>query len=167
MRVLALDCSTFVGWAVYADADAAPLFGTWRAPNALLHSNYGRSFVALEAWLLDMLAMHTPDVIAFEAPIMPFVQNRAEHHSSPDIVRLLTGLAAVIELVAHRAGKRCVEVAVQTAKKRATGSGRATKREVINAIVRLGHLVEDDHQADAIAVALVAYDHVGRGARLL
>jgi len=55
-------------------------------------------------------------------------------------------------------------LAVPTAKKRLCGTGRATKRDMINAAVRLGHLVEDDHQADAIAVALATYDHLGGAA---
>jgi Holliday junction resolvasome RuvABC endonuclease subunit len=159
--VLALDCSTNVGWALFDGPHAAPRFGTWRAPSAHLHDNLGRAFVALEAWLVDMVRVHQPDVIAFEAPIMPFVQRREDHHSSPDVVRLLVGLVSIVELVATRSRLRCIEVPVPTAKKRMTGSGWATKRDMVNAVVKLGHLVEDDHQADAIAVALSTYDHLG------
>lgn len=91
---------------------------------------------------------------------MPFA-GFIEQRSSLDIVRLLVGMASVVELVATRTGARCIEVPVPTAKKRLCGNGRATKREMINAAVNLGHLVEDDHQADAIAVALATYDHIG------
>ena len=90
---------------------------------------------------------------------MPFA-GFIEQRSSLDIVRLLVGMATVVQLVAVRAGVRCIEVPVPTAKKRICGTGRATKRDVMNAVVKLGHLVEDDHQADAIAVALAAYDHL-------
>jgi Holliday junction resolvasome RuvABC endonuclease subunit len=159
-RVLALDCSTNVGWALFEHAAGSVRFGTWRAPKSLLHAEYGRSFVALEEWLNDMISLHAPDVVAFEAPITPFA-GFIEQRSSLDIVRLLIGLATVVELVATRARLRCVEVPVPTAKKRVCGTGRATKRDMINAVVKIGHLVEDDHQADAIAVALATYDHLG------
>lgn len=159
-RVLALDCSTNVGWAVFERPAGPVRFGTWRAPKTFLQSEYGRSFVALEAWLVDQLTRYVPDVVAFEAPIMPFA-GFIEQRSSLDVVRLLIGLATVVELVAVRAGARCIEVPVPTAKKRVCGTGRATKRDMINAVVNLGHLVEDDHQADAIAVGLAAYDHIG------
>ena len=159
-RVLALDCSTNVGWAVFERPAGPVRFGTWRGPKRFLQSEYGRSFVALEAWLVDQLTRYVPDVVAFEAPIMPFA-GFIEQRSSLDTVRLLVGLATVVELVTVRAGARCIEVPVPTAKKRVCGTGRATKRDMINAVVKLGHLVEDDHQADAIAVGLAAYDHIG------
>jgi Holliday junction resolvasome RuvABC endonuclease subunit len=162
VRVLALDCSTNVGWALFESPAGPVRFDTWRAPKSFVLSNYGRAFVGLEAWLVDMVTVHQPDVIGFEAPIMPFA-GFIEQRSSLDIVRLLVGLASVVELVATRAGKRCIEVPVPTAKKRLCGNGRATKRQMIGAAVNLGHLVEDDHQADAIAVALATYDHIGGG----
>jgi Holliday junction resolvasome RuvABC endonuclease subunit len=159
-RVLALDCSTNVGWALFEGPAGRVRFGTWRAPKSFLQAEYGRSFVALEQWLGDMITVHTPDVVGFEAPIMPFA-GFIEQRSSLDVVRLLIGLASVVELVATRAQLRCIEVPVPTAKKRLCGTGRATKRDMINAVVRLGHLVEDDHQADAIAVGLATYVHIG------
>lgn len=157
-RVLALDCASNVGWALFNGPQAAPKFGTWHAPRAYLFDNLGRSFVTLETWLLDMLRVHRPDVIAFEAPLTLFV---GHERNGPEIVRLLIGMATVVELVATRARLRCIEVPVPTVKKRMTGTAWATKRDVVNAVVKLGHLVEDDHQADAIAVALCAYDHLG------
>jgi Holliday junction resolvasome RuvABC endonuclease subunit len=159
MRLLALDCSTYVGWAVFERPAGPARFSTWRAPSSLLNSDYGRSFVALEAWLGGMISTFDPAVVAFEQPITPFA-GFIENRSSLDIVRLLIGMASVVELVAARAKRRVIEVPVQVAKKRVAGHGRATKREVTNAVVKLGHLVEDDHQADAIAVGITAYDHI-------
>lgn len=157
-RVLALDCSTNVGWALFPSPHAAPQFGTWRAPRAHLADNLGRSFVALEEFVSDSVKRYRPDVIAFEAPLTLFYGNE---RAGPEIVRLLIGMATVVELVATRSRLRCIEVPVPTAKKRLCGTAYANKRDMINAVVKLGHLVEDDHQADAIAVALCAYDHLG------
>lgn len=163
-RVLALDCSSFIGWALFDSRTGVPMFDTWRAPRSYL-GDFGRTFVAFEAWLVGMVSTHQPDVIAFEAPITWVVDGSSNHpHSSSDQVRLLVGMATVVELVATRAHRRCIEVPVPEVKKRLTGSGWAKKRDVVNAVVKLGHLVEDDHQADAIGVALVAYDHLGERA---
>ena len=134
-RVLGLDCSTNIGWALFERPGGRVRFGTWRAPKSLLQAEYGRSFVALEEWLNDMISVHAPDVVAFEAPITPFA-GFIEQRSSLDIVRLLIGLATVVELVATRARLRCVEVPVPTAKKRVCGTGRAAKRDMINAVMK-------------------------------
>lgn len=158
-RVLALDCASNVGWAVLDSPRAVLKFGTWRAPGARLHDNLGRAFVALEQFVADRVAFFKPDVIAFEAPLTLFYGGH--ERAGPEVVRLLIGMATVVELVATRGRMRCIEVPVPTAKKRVTGSAWATKRDMVNAIVKLGHLVEDDHQADAIAVGLATYDHLG------
>jgi Holliday junction resolvasome RuvABC endonuclease subunit len=158
-RVLALDCASNIGWAVFDGPQLAPKFGTWRAPGAHLHANLGRAFVALEEWLIAMVALRSPSVIAFEAPLTLFYGGH--ERAGPEVVRLLIGMATVVELVATRARLRCIEVPVPTAKKRLCGTAWAKKQDMINAVVKLGHLVEDDHQADAIAVGLCAYDHLG------
>lgn len=158
-RVLALDCASNVGWALFDGPHAAPRFGTWRAPGARLHDNLGRAFVALEEFVVGNVNLFHPDVIAFEAPLTLFYGGR--ERNGPEVVRLLIGMATVVELVATRAKLRCIEVPVPTAKKRLCGTAWAKKADMVNAVVKLGHLVEDDHQADAIAVALCAYDHLG------
>src|SRR5262245_18087794 len=80
-------------------------------------------------------------------------------------LRLQISLASTIETLAKARGVRCFEVATQSAKVALLGIGRAPKdarnwdwkREMVIAAVRRGWPVGDDHQADACAVALVAY----------
>jgi Holliday junction resolvasome RuvABC endonuclease subunit len=162
MRLLALDCATKIGWALFERPAGPVRFETWRAPVDLAIADYGVTFVALEAWLNDTVAVFRPQVISFEAPVVPFQGLR---RSSRDILRLLIGMATIVELVARRARLRCIEVSVFDAKQRLTGNGRATKREMITAAVNLGHLVATDHEADAIAVGLAAYDHIAAAGR--
>jgi Holliday junction resolvasome RuvABC endonuclease subunit len=165
MRVLALDCASNVGWAVLDSPRSVLKFGTWRAPGAHLHDNLGRAFVALEEFLIGAVVLFHPDVIAFEAPLTLFYGGH--ERAGPEVVRLLIGMATVVELVATRGKMRCIEVPVPTAKKRLCGNSYATKRDMVNAVVKLGHLVEDDHQADAIAVGLATFDHlIARGGLL-
>ena len=159
MRCLALDCSSVVGFALFErPGDKAPSLGSWPLPGTFGSVN-GRRFVAFEDFLADFITVTRPDLVAFEAPILPFARDLT--NSSGDVVRLLVGLATIVELVAERAKCRCVEVAVPTVKVKLAGRRFAAKTEMIVGAHRLGFVVEDDHQADAIGVALCAYEHVG------
>lgn len=155
MRVLALDASTYVGWAFFFSEGDRPICGTWRAP-AVTVEDYGARFSRFHDWLCGMLTVHAPDVLAFESPVLP--RGGMSFATTEHTLRTLIGLVSVAELVANLRGIRCCEVNVSTAKKRLTDNGRAEKPDMIVAATRLGYPVGDSHQADACAVALVAYD---------
>jgi len=159
-RLLALDCSPSIGWCVFDDAKVVK-FDTWHASRAFLLGDYGKTFLGIEEWLEGMVVLWKPTVLAFEAPLVP-----ALVRSSYDIVRTLIGSVTVVELVGRRHGLRVLEVGVGDAKKRLTGNRWAKKRAMINGAYRLGHHVETDDEADAIAVGLVALDHLA-GRRLV
>lgn len=156
-KVLALDCSSSVGWCFFASADAVPKCGTWKMPKSWSPQAYGKRFVALHHWLADMLTRYEPDVLCWESPILPRA-GMGDLKTSEDILRTLVGLATICELVAELREIRTMEVHVATAKKRLTGNARAQKQDMIVAATRLGFPVSDDHQSDAAAVGLVAYD---------
>lgn len=162
MRVLALDISTSVGWALFAGEKRVPRLGTWRAPPAQV-GDYAKRCVAFETWLNDFTCLDKPDVLAFESPI--FVKWSSDLATNEHTIRTLIGLATVAEMVAWRLKVRALEVHSQTAKKRLTGNGRAKGDDMIVAAVKLGFVVANDHEADAIAVGLCAYDHVRAEAR--
>lgn len=164
MRCLALDCSTSIGWAVFDRPAAVPRLGTWQLTRQFNTAITGKRFAEFEDWLSDMIARHDPAMVAFEAPILPFGDRASQ--STGDTVRLLVGLATMVDLCAYRAGARCIEVPVPTAKARLAGSRFAKKGDMITAAIKRGWIVEDDHQADACAVALCAFDHCGIGALL-
>ena len=156
--ILALDCSTHVGHAYFADVGAKPRLGTWKAPKSWSMEDYGKRFHAFHNWLTDMLTTFNPDVLAFEAPVMVRGPNA---NTTEHILRTLIGLVSVAELIADLRGIRCFEVNVATAKKELSGDGRAKKDDMVIAATRLGYDVSNDHEADAIAVALVVFAQLG------
>lgn len=154
VRLLALDLSTNVGWALFACRDdAAPLMATWHAPKVQA-DNYGLRFHEFELWLELLLDRFKPGVVAFEAPIMP--RSMLRQHAA----RLSYGFAAETERIAYKRELRCIECHFSTVKVRLSGSGKTKKRGMISAAIRRGYDVETEHEADAIGVGLVAYDHI-------
>lgn len=160
MRILALDCSSAVGWSVFDSPVAMPRVGTWYLPTKWPLHDYGHRYADLHEWLTGFVALVNPRVLAFEAPLAPW-GHLLEERSSAHVFRLLNGIVSVVELVAVQRNVRCFEVSVADAKMVLAGHGRATKIEMKTAAVKRGFRVADDHQADACAVALTAYEHLG------
>ena len=74
---------------------------------------------------------------------------------------LLWGLAAVAQLFAGQQGLPCEAVAVRDAKKALTDKALATKDEMVVAALQvMNWKVANDHEADAGAVGLVAYERI-------
>jgi len=157
--VLALDLATVTGFAVgdlaaptastpveAASAGALPpmpLSGSQRIGKPGMGD--GRFFECFEIWMTDMIAVHNPDVVIFEAPIVHSGKINAK------TARRLMGLAVLAELIAHKKGVgRILEGNISQIKKHATGNGRATKPQMIAAARRLGWRPADDNEADAL-----------------
>lgn len=157
--LLTLDCSTSVGWSYWTSADAKPRCGTWKAPKAWSMEDYGKRFGAFHHWLCDMVTTFEPEVLAFEGPVLP--RGGGSFQTTEHTLRTLIGLVSVAELVANLRGLRCFEVNVSSAKLALTGDGRAQKNDMIIAATQLGYEVANDHEADAIAVALVVWHQLG------
>jgi Holliday junction resolvasome RuvABC endonuclease subunit len=159
VRLLALDLSTHVGWAFFAHRKAAPLLDTWHAPerSKLARDDFGPMFVAFEKWLAQMLVDHSPDVVAFEAPILPSLRTFQKQRA----IRMSYGFAALTEKVVRECvlTTRCVECHPSTVKVALAGNGKATKRQMTSAAVRRDFIVATEHEADACGVALVAFEH--------
>lgn len=147
-RVLAIDCGTTSGAAAGA-ADAVPVFATWRGRGLDEFEEFGLRFSRFEEWLDDQVAVHQPDLIAFEAPLVARGPNVATNHAT---IRFLFGLAAIVEKRAHQLGIRCAEINVQTVKLHFAGHGHATKSAIAMRCRSLGWPVENEHEADAAGV---------------
>jgi Holliday junction resolvasome RuvABC endonuclease subunit len=161
MRCLALDISSRVGWVAFHRPGALAGIGTWHVPDS---PRLGERFLWFERWLIGKCREHRPDVLAFEEPIrgLPWRKAGTDRYTTMPVQKLLQGLAAIAELVAAEIDcERCIEVPTSTAKKKLAGHGRADKTMMIAAAIKMGIDVADEHQADALAVALCAYDHVG------
>ena len=92
------------------------------------------------------------DAVIYETP---FARGR-------DATRSLWGIAALIEAEASRCGVPVVDAAVPTIKKFATGSGRASKEEMIAAAKKFGYKGDNEHEADAVCLLKYAEANLER-----
>lgn len=150
MKILALDIATRTGWACGA-VGGEPRWGL----ATFLHSDVGAFASAYDHWLSDMITVEQPDLLVFEAPILP-------RQTTIATARKLMGLAFLTELIAFRRSLACREVSIQTVKKFFAGHGHAPKAEMINAARRQGWNVKDDNEADALGVWAIAAHARGR-----
>lgn len=154
MTTLALDLATRSGWA-YGSPGARPSSGTIDLPRGGGPGQLGAVNAALADALGDLLRLHSPRRIIFEAPAMHMAGR------SPHTARLLIYLAGVVELVAYRWEIACFEAQVQTVRSklgiRKAEDDRDWKAAVMRWCRAQGHDPRDDNQGDAIA--LLAYSH--------
>lgn len=73
------------------------------------------------------------------------------------------GIAGVIEAVAMRYGLVALDMPPSTIKKFATGKGRASKEEMIEAARRFGYTGSDEHEADAVCALKYAEENMTKG----
>lgn len=133
--ILALDIATQTGW-----ADSNGNHGTLDL-STYAH-DYGHMFHVFEGWIADKLMDLAPDVLAIERPFTRLGGKEL----------LLQGLNAHAHKTAYLWGCERRETPPTTIKKFATGSGRASKAEMIEAVTQWGFKPANDHEADAIAL---------------
>ena len=151
MRVLALDIATSVGWAVGQDDTHGTIervdHGTLDL-SGFAH-DFGQMSACFSLWVADMLTEHAPKLVAMER--IGF--------AGPNNYRLC-GLLWDAHRVCSIRGVKRIEYTPQQVKKRATGSHKAKKPEVVAAMRQCGFRPDNDHEADAIALLLLALDRV-------
>jgi hypothetical protein len=127
--------------------------------------NWFRGDHPIAAWHVDLnpnrakpkLACKRPEVLGRFVSHLDFLR-----HARPDIVvhsrpfvrgeaatRLLWGMAGILEATAHRAGCAVLDFSDTEIKKWATGSGKASKEEMICAAREMGYTGDNEHEADA------------------
>jgi len=148
-RLLALDLSSNVGHAILVRG-RPPTFGTLQ----LFHPDRARRLGAFLVWLEEMYAVHGFDGIAWERPLLL-------RTDKVDKLEILYGLVGIAYAFAGKHDLPWREVTVQEAKHALTGKSNADKSEMLFAAVRvMGWKATNDHEADAGAVGLVAYDRL-------
>lgn len=144
MKTLALDISLYTGWALRG-ADGVTTFGTRNfsglAGPGGCPIRVGRRF---RQWIDGFLDEHMPDVLVIERPFF-----------RGDVTWLLVGMAWEAQRAAEERGIARADYAVNSIKKHATGDGRAKKPEMVQAIRLRGFKVQNDHEADAVAIMLL------------
>jgi crossover junction endodeoxyribonuclease RuvC len=145
--ILALDLATVVGWA-YGMPGGRPIHGSHRF--APVGSSRPEFFRLYGLWLSDMITVHDPRAIVFEAPVL---NHKGPKKTSIETARKLIGLAAVTECIAAtREVRKIQEVGAGTVKKHWTGNGHAKKPDMLDVARRMGFEPRDDNAADALGV---------------
>lgn len=144
--ILALDLATACGWAIGAPSET-PRFGTHVLPSC--GDDVGKFAWAFHDWLTPLVSTERPHLIIYEAPVLP-------RQTTPATVIKLNGLAYDTEKIARYHRVRVVKANVSRLKKFWTGSGRATKDDMMAAARRQGLRVRTEHDADACAAWALA-----------
>jgi Holliday junction resolvasome RuvABC endonuclease subunit len=141
--VLGLDPGLNCGWCLY-HPDLAPTFGL----EQLSGGDLGAQLHHFAGWLGGMLHLHRPAALALERPF-----GRATFTSD-----IPGAVCSVAHMVAHACGTRRIEFVASSVKKAMTGSGTATKGDVIAAVrAKFAVLALSSHEADAAAVAVMGW----------
>jgi crossover junction endodeoxyribonuclease RuvC len=142
--LLTLDLATVLGFTIGHVSDHKFASGYFRLPST--GPDIGAFAVAYDKWLGDRLTNVTE--VVFECPILP------KKKTTLATVRKLSGLAWHTEFLCSSMGIRCFEAHLQQVKKAIGGHGRSSKHDMIAAVRAYGYDVEEENEADAIAVRL-------------
>ncbi len=149
MKILALDTATKTGWAICRDGKIFES-GVQDFSKKRGESN-GIMFLRFRNWLGAMMDLK-PDVVAYERP----------HHRGGPATEIAVNLAGRVQEVASEKGIEYGIVQTTTLKKWATGMGNASKEEMmVEAGKHLGRTPIDDNEADAVLIALWAWEEYG------
>ena len=107
---------------------------------------------------LDHIFTNLTELLVSEAPDLIVVEDVFSLKAYPASGITLGQVTGVILLAGYRAGARVISVPVREAKQVVTGSGRAGKRQMAEAVRRMVNHAEPirpDHASDALALAIM------------
>ena len=151
--ILALDLATTTGYA-WGPLSAPTPTDLERANGATVsepiggfksfknYSPVGPRLAAFRDWMEDLMRVHNPSIVVFEAPI--------PRQTNAQTMRILISLAGITEELATRYMAKVYEVEVKKIKKHATGNGNADKEDMIHQAKLMGWHPKDDNHADAL-----------------
>jgi len=156
MNILALDLGTKTGWASYVDLTIPGML-----TQAIMSSGVQKfvvprgtnpdvRFLLFEKWLDDVCLLKHPEVIAYEMP----------HMRGGGASDLLIGFMTVVRMFCVKHDILYMSVHSGTLKKHATGSGKASKEEMVFTAEQRYGKVQDDNQADALHILAWAKEKV-------
>lgn len=138
MRILGIDCGTKTGWA-YCD-DSFTISGVIDFTLKRGESS-GMKFLRFHGWLREMLVKHRPALVVYELP----------HHRGGYATQSLNTMCGLVMMGCAKREIEYVGVHSATLKKHATGSGRASKEDMLKAArTQFGEDVKTDDEADAL-----------------
>lgn len=141
MSILALDLGTRTGWA-YATNIGTILSGVWDLKPTKFEGG-GMRFLRFQRML---------DEFKGNVPIGAIYYEGVRAHRGVDAAHVYGGLMATLQTWCEVHKIPCDGVGVGEIKRFWTGKGNAPKDVMIAEAIRRGFTVEDDNQADAIAL---------------
>lgn len=140
-NILALDLGTNTGWA-FSNGDKYSSGTSKFKPNRF--EGGGMRYLRFKHWLTETKhAFKQIDLVYFE---------EVRRHVGVDAAHAYGGFLAHLTAWCEHHQIPYQGVPVGTIKRFITGKGNASKEEVIDAVMALGHTPEDDNEADAIAL---------------
>ena len=144
--ILSLDLGTKTGWALRS-ADGSITSGTESFKPGRFEGG-GMRYLRFKRWLNEFLP-EAVSAVYFE---------EVRRHLGVDAAHAYGGFLATLTAWCEQNRIPYQGVPVGTIKRSATGRGNAGKPEMIAAMRRLGHLPDDDNEADALALLYFAVE---------
>ena len=139
MNILALDIATKTGWKTKTAS------GTWDLkPNR--GESLGMRVVRFNSKVRELIELEKIDLVAYERP-------SGMHKSS---IMVESEMIGVLMLLCTELGIDYACYSAPEIKKFATGKGNAKKPDMVQAAIDLGYHPQDDNEADAIFLYLLA-----------
>ena len=147
MTIAALDLATTTGHASIASGVVTSgIFRCRHKPK----EQWGVCFLRFRDWLREWLDQEKPEKLYYES-VMRF--------SSSSAARVYCGLLAIVLMECERRGVVAVGVSVGSVKKAATGNGRASKQEMVDAAWETwGIKTQTDDEADSLGILGLALE---------
>jgi len=143
MNILALDLGTTTGFAILKNKNITHGFVSFKPQR---FEGGGMRYLRFNKWLNEILTLIGKiDAIYFE---------EVRRHLGVDAAHAYGGFLAHLTAFCEERKIPYSGVPVGTIKKHVTGRGNASKKEIVEAVNKLGYAVNDDNQADAIALLL-------------
>lgn len=144
--VLAADPGTKTGWAICADGQVLLHgqmdFSAMTDPDLMVK----RMGVEFKRKVLALLIHYRIQIFAIEFQVS----------MSRPSDRLMHSMATELRSAVKECGLLVIEIAIQTLKKEFTGHGHADKKEIKDEVGRRFNLAMEEHEADAVAMAIIA-----------
>lgn len=167
MNLLCLDLGSKTGWA-FRTKEGRVFHGVF-APKAGRFEGGGMRYLKFSRWLDEVTGNQwEPGKLFHELKDnrLLVVFEEVRRHQGVDAAHVYGGFLAHLTAWCDERGVPYQGVPVGTIKKHATGKGNASKDEVIAAMRRAGHSdIEDDNEADALAIMGWAIEEHGLGVR--
>lgn len=152
-KILTLDLAASTGFAVGAPG-TVPRFGSHKFVST--GDNFGRHQANARAWLTSLIFEEDPVLIGYEQPSLFGI-------TTPATVIKLCSYASTVEEVCLRENLDVTirQINPSSLKKFFTGNGKAKKPDMVKAAHRYGFKVDNDDEADAVAMFFLMVEHYG------